>query len=520
MKSKFMTAEEAAKLVKSGDTLLLSGFVSMCHPLELSKAVIKQFEDTGEPNSLTLVCPVGMNWSDIWSKEKLVKKLITCHIGLMPTMMTLINANKVETYILPFGPISHVIRGTADKRPGIFSKIGLGTFVDPRYGGGLMNTCSHDKYVEVQNVNGEEYLFYKTFPIDVVLLRGTTADENGNISCEKEAMLIDLVPEAAAVKASGGVVLAQVERVTKAGTINPKNIRLPGILVDAIVVAKPENHWQSGVEQYNPALSGETRLPAKNLPIMPFSERKIINRRNIMEYIKGGVINQGIGMPEGIGPVATEEGLADAMTILIESGAVGGVMQGGLLFGASLNAEAHIDITLNFSMLYSCLDLTVLGLAEVDRYGNINVSKFGPRVVGPGGFIDMTMSAKEIIFCGTMTAGGLEIAVENGKLKIVKEGKIKKFLNNVEQITFSGEYARKAGRKVLYITERAVFELKKDGLTIIEIAPGIDLEKDVLAQMEFKPLVAKDLKLMDARIFAPEPMGIKDEIRVKAQAGV
>ncbi len=516
MKSKFMSAEDTAKLVKSGDTLLLSGFVSMCHPLELSKAVIKRFEDTGDPNGLTLVCPVGMNWTDIWSKEKFVKKLITCHIGLMPTMMKLINANKVETYILPFGPITHVIRGTAERVPGIYSKIGLGTFVDPRYGGGLMNTCSHEKHVEVQTVNGEEYLFYKTFPINVVLLRGTTADENGNISCEKEAMLIDLVPEAAAVKASGGVVLAQVERVTKNGTIKARDVRLPGILVDAIVVAKPENHWQSGVEQYNPALSGEIRLPTKDLPVMPFSDRKIINRRNVMEYVKGGGINQGIGMPEGIGPVATEEGLADAMTILIESGAVGGVMQGGLLFGASLNAEALIDITLNFSVLYSgSMDLTVLGLAEADQFGNINVTKFGPKVVGPGGFMDMTSSAKEIVFCGTMTADGLEVAVENGKLKIVKEGKIKKFLKNVEQITFSGNYARKSGKKVLYITERAVFELKKEGLTLTEIAPGIDLEKHIFSQMEFKPLVAKDLKTMDARIFVDKPMGIKDEIRVK-----
>lgn len=513
MNNKIMSAEEAAKLVKSGDCVLLSGFVSMCHPVEISKAIVERFEKTGEPNGVTLFAPVGMSWTDLWAKEKLVKKLVTCHIGLAPELNKQVISNKVEAYIIPFGPITHIVRAAAGKKPGILSRIGLGTFVDPRFGAGKVNTCSHDKIAEIMTVDGEEYIFYKSWPIDVVLLRGTTADEKGNITVENEAMVIDLASEAAAAKANGGIVIAQVERITKYGTLNPKDVRLPGILVDAIVVAKPENHWQSSVEAFNPALSGHIKLPLAALPTMPFSERKIINRRAVMEFVSQGVLNQGIGMPEGLGPVATEEGIGDEMTINIESGCIGGQMQGGYLFGASLNAEAQIDITLNFDILDSgVLDLTVLGMAEVDHLGNVNVSKFGPRIPGPGGFIDMTQSAKKIVFCGTFTAGDLQIAVENGNLKIVKEGAPKKFLKNVEQITFSAEFAKKFGQQVLYVTERAVFELRKEGFTLIEIAPGLDVQKDILAQMEFKPLIAKDLKAMDSRIFAEGPMGIRDEI--------
>lgn len=518
MKSKIMSAEEAAMLVKSGDTVLLSGFVSMCYPKHIAGAVIERFVKTGEPNSLHLLAPVGMSWSDLWAREGLVKKLTTCHVGLTPNMVKLINANKVEVYILPFGPITHIVRSAAGRKPGILSRIGLGTFVDPRYGAGKMNTCSHDEISNIQIIDGEEYIFYRNCPVDVVLLRGTTADERGNITVEKEAMIIDLASEAAAAKANGGIVIAQVERITKAGTLNPKDVRLPGILVDAIVVAKPEDHWQSAVDAFNPSLSGQIKLPLAAMPKMSFSERKIINRRAVMEFVSGGVLNQGIGMPEGLGPVATEEGIADEMTINIESGCIGGVMQGGLLFGATINPEAQLDITLNFDILDSgVLDLTVLGLAEVDQYGNVNVSKFGPRVVGPGGFIDMTQSAKKIVFCGTFTAGGLKIAVENGELNVLKEGSHIKFLQDVEQITFSAEYARKFQQKVLYVTERAVFELRKEGITLVEIAPGIDIEKDILPHMGFRPCIADDLKKMDSRIFAEEPMGIRDEILAKGR---
>jgi len=519
MKSKVMSAEEAAKLIKSGDTVLLSGFVSMCHPVELTKAVVERFEKTGEPKGITLFAPVGMTWTDLWAKEGLVKKLVTCHIGLAPKLNKEVIANRVEAYIIPFGPITHLVRAAAGKKPGILSRIGLGTFVDPRFGAGRVNTCSHDKVSEIMVIDGNDHIFYKSWPLDVVLLRGTTADEKGNITVEKEAMVIDLASEAAAAKANGGIVIAQVERVTKYGTLNPKDVRLPGILVDAIVIAKPENHWQSAVEAFNPALSGHIKLPLAALPTMPFSERKIINRRAVMEFVSQGVLNQGIGMPEGLGPVATEEGIGDEMTINIESGCIGGQMQGGYLFGASLNAEAHIDITLNFDILDSgVLDLTCLGMAEVDLNGNVNVSKFGPRIPGPGGFIDMTQSAKKIVFLGTFTAGDLQIAVENGNLKIVKEGSPKKFLKSVEQVTFSADFAKKFGQTVLYVTERAVFELRQEGFTLIEVAPGIDIEKDILPQMEFKPLIAKDLKTMDPRIFSEGPMGIRDEIINKEKA--
>lgn len=519
MNSKIMSADEAASLVKSGDSVLLSGFVSMGHPLAISKAIIKRFEKLGEPHGLTLIAPVGMTHSDIWSKEKLIRKLVTCHIGLMPQMMNLINDNTVEVYIMPFGQITHAIRATAGKKPGTFSKIGLGTLCDPRFGGGLMNSCSKEKLIDLYEIDGQEYLFYRSMPVDVALIRGTTADEHGNITVEKEAMVLDICSEATAAKASGGIVIAQVERITQVGTLHPKDIRCPGILVDAIVVGEDEELWQSDMEPYNPVLAGKIKMPLGALPRMPFDERKIICRRAVMEFIPGGVLNQGIGMPEGLGPVASEEGIQDEMTIEIESGCIGGVMLGGTRFGAAINAEAQIDVTLNFDILDSgILDLTVLGLAEVDHNGNVNVSKFGPKVIGPGGFIDMTQSSQKVVFCGTMTTGGLSIGVVNGELKILREGLKKKFVDNVEQVTFSGDYARKFGQKVFYVTERAVFELREEGLTLVEIAPGIDVEKHILPQMEFKPIIAEDLKHMDKRIFAEGKMGIREEIIAKKRS--
>jgi len=376
-----------------------------------------------------------------------------------------------------------------------------------------MNSCSHDTMVEVMSIKDEEYLFYSTFPINVALIRGTTADERGNISIEKEALSLDILSTATAAKANNGIVIAQVERITKLGTLHPKNVKVPGILVDAIVLAKPDNHWQTQVEQYNPALAGETRFPLESLPILPLDEQKIVCRRVVMELVRQTKINLGIGMPEGVGPVANEEGIADEIISVIEAGAVGGIPQGGYAFGTSMNPEALIDIGYQLDILNAdILNIAVLGLAEADQKGNVNVSKFGPRVIGPGGFIDITQSTNKLIFCGTMTAGGLKTEIVNGQLRIVNEGKFKKFIKEVEQITFSGEFARKNGQKVLFVTERAVFELGKEGITLVEIAAGMDLGKNILQQMELKPLIAKDLKTMDPRIFREEPMGIKEEI--------
>ncbi|MEG0470060.1 MAG: acyl CoA:acetate/3-ketoacid CoA transferase, partial [Longicatena sp.] len=285
--------------------------------------------------------------------------------------------------------------------------------------------------------------------------------------------------------------------------------KIPGIYVDGIVVSRPENHMQTYAEQYNPALSGEVKVPVNSIEPMKLSERKVICRRAAMELNPEAIINLGIGMPEGIANVANEEGLP-GLKLTVEAGGIGGVPMAGTAFGTCTNPDVIIDQPYQFDFYDGGgLGQAFLGLAECDKDGNINVSRFGPKIAGCGGFINITQTAPVVVYCGTFTASGLKIAFEDGKLQILQEGKIKKFKNEVEQITFSAEFATDTGQKVLYVTERAVFELIEGKLTLVEVAPGIDLEKDVLAHMEFKPAISKDLKLMDERLFRPETMGLK-----------
>jgi propionate CoA-transferase len=288
--------------------------------------------------------------------------------------------------------------------------------------------------------------------------------------------------------------------------------------VDAIVIAKPENHWQSMAEPYNPALTGDVRLPLSTIEPIPLNERKIVCRRAAMEFIPQAVINFGIGMPDGVASVVAEEGFIDILTATVEPGVIGGVPCGGLRFGCAVNPLAIIDHPSMFDFYDGGgLDIAFLGMGELDQYGNVNVSKFGPRIPGPGGFVNITQASKSVVFCGTFTASGLQVDIKDSQLKIISEGQVKKLVPKVEHITFSGEYAREKGQKVVYVTERAVFAIQSAGLTLIEIAPGVDLDKDVVGQMGFSPRIAADLKRMDARIFRESPMGIKNEILAKAR---
>jgi len=509
LKNKVMSAEEAVQLIKPGATVGVSGFLGMGHPEEISKAVEESFLKSGVPNNLTLVYGASQNdgksnWGlNRWCKEGLIS-----------------NQEKVEAYAVPQGVMMHLFRAIGGKKPGVITHVGLKTFADPRETGGRLNKRSQGEVVKLIELEGKEFLWYKSFPVDVAVIRGTTADERGNVSIEKEAIKLEFYALALAAHNSGGKVIVQVERVTQNGSIDPRDVVVPGTLVDAIVVAKPENHWQSLAEPYNPSLTGDTRLPLSGFKPIPLDDRKIICRRAAMELSPEAVINLGIGMPEGVSSVAAEEGIIDLLTATVEPGLVGGVPCGGLRFGCSVNPEAVIDHLSQFDFYDGGgLDLACLGMAELDAFGNVNVSKFGPRIAGPGGFVNITQNSKHVIFCGTLTASGLEIAVEDGKIKIVTEGTAKKMVPKVGHITFSGDYAREKGQKVLYVTERAVFEMRAEGLTLIEIAPGIDLEKDILEQMEFKPKIAQDLKRMDARIFLDQPMKIKDEILAKAKMG-
>ncbi|MCV2354885.1 malonate decarboxylase subunit alpha [Paucibacter sp. B2R-40] len=496
---KVVAAAEAVALIHDGDCLATSGFVGIGFAENLAVALEARYLRSGRPRDLSLVYAAGQGDGkqrglNHFGHPGLLRRVVGGHWGLVPALQKLALAGDIEAWNLPQGVISHLYRDIAAGKPGHLSRVGLDTFVDPRHGGGAVNARSTEALVRLMEIDGEPYLFYKAFPIDVALLRGTTADADGNITMEREALTLDSLAIAMAVRNSGGIVIVQVERLAERGSLNPRQVKIPGILVDAVVLAeKPEFHMQTFVEPYSAAFAGELRVPLAAVEPMALSLRKVIARRAALELQTHDVVNLGIGMPEGVAAVAAEEHIIDLITLTAEPGVIGGIPAGGLNFGAAVNTQAVIDQPYQFDFYDGGgLDLAVLGLAQADAQGNVNVSRFGSRLAGAGGFINISQNAKRLIFVGSF----------------LSEGK-PKFLAAVEQRTFSGREASRRGQQVLYVTERCVLQLGPEGLILSEVAPGLDLQRDVLDLMGFRPLMPSPPRAMDAALFGEAAIGLR-----------
>ena len=517
-KNKIISASDAVALIGDNNVIATTGFVQSCIPEALHAALEKRYVSSGQPRDLTLIMCAGAGDSKGLGTGRfhhpgLLKRVIAGNLGRMPKVAEAARNNLIQGYNLPQGIIAKLYRSCAAGHPGLFSKVGLHNYVDPRIDGGKVNEITTEDIVKLVEVDGEEWLFYKATPIDVALIRATSADPSGNLSMEKEPLTLDVLAQAMAAHNNGGVVIAQVERIVEQGSLKPKDVKVPGILVDCVVLSEtPELHRMNYGVHYDPALSGEVRVPVEAMPKMPLNERKIIARRAAFELPPNGVINLGVGAPDGVAAVANEEKVTPHIVMTTEAGAVGGVLAGGSSFGSSANAHAIIDQNQMFDFYHGGgLDLTCLGMAECDSAGNVNTSRFGGRLNGCGGFIDISQNSRAVVFAGTFTAGGLKVEVNDGEVKILQEGRSKKFVKRVEQITFSGTYAAMRSQPVIYVTERCVFQLTLQGLELIEIAPGIDIGGDILPHMDFAPVINTPIS-MNPRIFIDEPMDLMGEL--------
>lgn len=523
--AKVISAQAAAQLIKDGDTVASAGMGIMGLCEEVIRATEQLFLETGHPKELNLFYgahqgdnPIVKYGWDHWAHEGMLKRWTGGFLGASPKIGEMCRENKIEGYCLPMGVIDLMYHEIAGHTPGLITKIGLKTYVDPRLEGAKVNEAAKEDIVKLIELEGEEWLFYKNPGLNVGLIRGTTADADGNLTISEECINGDALAVAQAVKNSGGIVIAQAKYLAAAGSLHPRDIHIPGVLVDYVVVSDPasDTHYQTVDVFYDPTLCGNVKAEMSAMPSLALKDSKVIARRAAMEMDMGTCVNLGIGIPQMIALVAVEEGVNDCFTLTSESGIIGGIAVQGKNFGSCYNPACFLDqdVQLNW---YSGggLGTAFLGLAETDQRGNVNVSKFGTRLNGPGGFIDITQPTKKVVFCGSFTAGKLQTEIRDKKLVIVQEGRSHKFMDKVQQVTFSGEYAVESGQEVLYITERGVFRLTGQGMELIEIAPGVDLEADILAQMDFKPLISPDLKEMDSFLFEENWGGLREYLEKK-----
>ena len=510
-----MTAAEAVSFIDDGDTLAICGAGGgIVDPYTLIHALKERYEQTESPRDLTLWFASGLGdradrGISPLAQKGLVKRAIGGHWGQSPRICEMAEREEIAAYNFPQGIMAELVRSSAAGQPGLLSHVGLGKFIDPRQQGGRLNQTTKEDLIRLMEIDGKEWLFYPTIPLDVCFIRATTVDEEGYASMEDEITYMDVLATAQAVHNNGGLVILQAKRLVKAGSIHPRQVKVPGYLVDIVVIDQNQEQLYNGSDRF---FSGDYTAPQGEVEPLPLNQRKVVARRALMEVRPGNVGNVGVGIADGIGTVAREEGVGEAFTLTVETGPVGGATAQGIFFGASVNSRALMDMPAQFDFYDGGgLEVAFLSFAEMDAKGNVNVHKFNGKIMGTGGFVNICAGSHKVVLCGTLRAGGLKTEVGDGRISIVQEGRFEKMIPQCGEITFNGEQALKQGQEVVFITERAVFRLTKDGVMLTEIAPGVDLERDVIAQMGFRPLISDELKLMDERIFRDEPMGIHDE---------
>lgn len=519
----FITAKEAANIIKDSSTVAIDAFISFCLADDILGEIENRFIREGHPKNLNVVNVAGIGGDgkdrgiNHFAHKELINRLLCANLSLANKMYPLIMNGDIPCFMIPQGVLSHMMRAIASGKPGIITKVGMKTFVDPRNDGGSINDTaksSDNKPVELISLKGEDFLFYPSFSIDVAIIKGTLADRKGNISLEREAMHLEQLEMATAARNSGGIVMVQVDEIVDSGDLHPQDVIVPATLVDYVILGAPGNTGQHFIEDLpSPVYSwcGDEKIELEEIKALPLDPVKVICRRGAMEFTNNAFINLGIGVPMNVSNILNEEGHINNVSASIESGVMGGVPAPGIATGAAYNPDAILKQPDMFDFYDGGgIDYACLGAAEIDCHGNVNVSRFAGKVPGPGGFINITQGAKNVCFMGTFTAGKSDIRIENGKINIVEDGPHIKFKKDVAHITFSGDHSLDMGRQnILYITERAVFKLTAEGFTLIEIAPGADIQKDILDKMEFRPIISGELKVMDERLFKPEAMGIQ-----------